>query len=282
MEEGRDYPPATVDSTTIHTRRPSTARRPGEASRMPIERPSDVEGGLVRSRTPVQFDTSGTGQSTNTGTNAALLNRKRTLVRPERQRVDPTHRNYHYLQHTQQQNMPVQASTTGNRADAPIDEFDDDDEEESHFQYSENYNADSPLPSPDQSPTRTDLMRGKSILGRESPQRVPLNREEPSTERARLRKSKPGTTKRQKHYASRTMSPWTIYCRAITICIPGSLLRCFGIPLRAQQRAWREKIGLISLIILLGAFVGFLTFGFTQAVCAAPPISFTVNQITRS
>ena len=284
--DGDNYTP---DSGPIPTQRPSTARRPGEASRIPIERQSnDVEEGLVRSRTPVQFDpsTSG-GQSQPTGGgNAGLLNRKRTLIRPERQRVDPTHRNYHYLQHTQQQNMHVQASTTGNRADAPIEPYEDDDEEmmeETPFQqYTGNYNDNSPMASPI-GPSRTDLIRGKSILGRESPQqRVPLKQEEPPVERQRLRKSKLGTKRQtQPHYAVRTVSPWTIYCRTITCCFPGSLLRCFGIPGRAQQRAWREKIGLISIIIMLGATVGFLTFGFTQASCSAPPLSYQVDQITK-
>jgi chitin synthase len=271
----------TPENSPVHTRTASTTRRPGEASRLPIERSSnDVEAGLVGRRTPVQYDSSAAQGQSNQGGASGLLNRKRTLVRPERQRVDPTHRNYHYLQHTQQQHMHVQASTTGNRADAPIEGYDYDDEEESQFQYTDTYNADSPLPSPGQS-SRTDLMRGKSILGRQSPQRIPLKREEPPTERHRLRKSKPGTAKRQQqHYASRAVMPWTIYCRTITCCFPGSLLRCFGIPGRAQQRAWREKIGLISVIIFLGAMVGFLTFGFTQAVCSAPPLSFQVNQIT--
>lgn len=40
------------------------------------------------------------------------------------------------------------------------------------------------------------------------------------------------------------------------------------------QRAWREKIGLVSIILLLMAGVGFLTFGFTEAVCGTPPNRF--------
>lgn len=35
--------------------------------------------------------------------------------------------------------------------------------------------------------------------------------------------------------------------------------------------AWREKIGLVSFILLVMGFVGFLTFGFTQTVCPTPP-----------
>jgi chitin synthase len=49
------------------------------------------------------------------------------------------------------------------------------------------------------------------------------------------------------------------------------LLFCSGIRSPEQQRAWREKLGLISLILILMAGVGFLTFGFTEVVCGKPP-----------
>jgi chitin synthase len=265
-----------TEEPAIPTRRQPTTRRPGEASRQPIERPSDVEAGLARGG--VQFN-AGAGAGAGGASTTAMINRKRTLIRPERQRVDPTHRNYHYLQHTQQQNMPVQASTTGNRADAPLEEYDYDDVDESNLPYNEqNYGPESPDQSP-RSPTRAELMRGKSILGRELPQRIPLKPEEPVTPHTKLKKHRPGTVKRKLNEPVH-MTPWVFYCRTITCCFPGSLLRCFGIPGRMQQQAWREKIGLISVIILLGGFVGFLTFGFTQAVCAQPPISFSVNEIT--
>ena len=44
-----------------------------------------------------------------------------------------------------------------------------------------------------------------------------------------------------------------------------------GIRTPEQQRAWREKMGLLSIILVLMAGVGFLTFGFTEAVCGTPP-----------
>jgi chitin synthase len=48
---------------------------------------------------------------------------------------------------------------------------------------------------------------------------------------------------------------------------------------KAQQRAWREKMGLISVILLIMTFVGFLTFGFTQTVCGSPPPRLRVNHV---
>src|SRR5208282_3845309 len=146
--------PYRTQDASFSTRRQTVTRRPGEASRQPIRQPLDVEASPTRGG--VQFDIpAGTGGGGATTSSSGGLNRKRTLVRPERQRVNPTHRNYHYLQHTQQQNMPVQASTTGNRANVPIDEYDDFDEYDqgapSH--YTTQYGPESPGQSPGPSPT---------------------------------------------------------------------------------------------------------------------------------
>ena len=46
-----------------------------------------------------------------------------------------------------------------------------------------------------------------------------------------------------------------------------------------RQRAWREKMGLMFIILVFMAAVGFLTFGFTQTVCGKPPIRFQSGTI---
>lgn len=85
--------------------------------------------------------------------------------------------------------------------------------------------------------------------------------------------------------------PWMTYCLILTCFIPSVLLRScgqqipsfslgslinvvLGIRSPEQQRAWREKMGLIGIIALLVAGVGFLTFGFTITVCGKPPNMF--------
>lgn len=78
----------------------------------------------------------------------------------------------------------------------------------------------------------------------------------------------------------RPPSPWTTYCAIITFWAPDFILKCFGMPKKAQRSAWREKIGLISLILLVGAFVGFLTFGFTATVCGTPPTRLRINEVS--
>lgn len=52
-----------------------------------------------------------------------------------------------------------------------------------------------------------------------------------------------------------------------------------GIRTPEQQRAWREKIGLLSIISILMAGVGFLTFGFTEAVCGTPANRFHTGSV---
>ncbi|KAG9018990.1 Chitin synthase, class 3, partial [Tulasnella sp. 427] len=75
---------------------------------------------------------------------------------------------------------------------------------------------------------------------------------------------------------------WVIYCYIITACLPPPLLSLFGIKTPEQQRAWREKMGLVSIIISMMAGVGFLTFGFTQAVCNDPGTRVQAGNVTKS
>ena len=78
----------------------------------------------------------------------------------------------------------------------------------------------------------------------------------------------------------RPPSFWNVYCAIITFWCPDFILGCFGMTAKAQKRAWREKMGLISIILLIMAFVGFLTFGFNQAVCGNPPLRLHVNDVS--
>lgn len=60
---------------------------------------------------------------------------------------------------------------------------------------------------------------------------------------------------------------WKIYCYIITFWAPAPVLKLFGLKTQGRQYAWREKIGLISIILVIGAIIAFLTFGFTRATC---------------
>ncbi|CCH44935.1 chitin synthase [Wickerhamomyces ciferrii] len=75
------------------------------------------------------------------------------------------------------------------------------------------------------------------------------------------------------------LSFWQAYCYAITFWAPGSLLKLFGMPKKDRQMAWREKIGLVTCILYIGAFVAFLTFGFTKTVCNHSIQKFRTSEV---
>ncbi|CCE65637.1 hypothetical protein TPHA_0M00620 [Tetrapisispora phaffii CBS 4417] len=61
---------------------------------------------------------------------------------------------------------------------------------------------------------------------------------------------------------------WLFYCYLLTFWIPAALLAKCGMREHGRRVAWREKIGLLSIILFLGLFVSFLTFGFNRTICS--------------
>ena len=204
------------------------------------------------------------------------LGRKRSLIRPERNRIDRDHPQYRYRQAAQK--MDVQPSTTGN--DPILEDLSDDN---GHL-------SDAPetrhLPRPKQTGpggmaySDSSLSRGRS---RDGPPVVVGNgnvRMPQKLERKKTNQLTPEEIQQKKQMdAVKPPSLWNVYCAIVTFWCPGFILSCFGKPAKAQQRAWREKMGLISIILLIAAFVGFLTFGFTQAVCGQPGLRLKVNHV---
>jgi chitin synthase len=185
------------------------------------------------------------GQHTTSGPE---LGRKRSLIHPERQRNDPNHPNYHYRKHAQR--MDVQPSTTGND---PILE--------------EHYEAETV--SSESTDVKPPHLRNASGGGYHDKQ-APLDDGEPRIQRKLTRSETMKARERQRMKEQDKLRPpslWNVYCAIITFWCPNAILKCFGMPQKAQQRAWREKMGLLSLIMLIMAFVGYLTFGFTETVC---------------
>lgn len=176
------------------------------------------------------------------------LGRKRSLVRPERQRMDPNHPHYHYSQVVSQEanHLKVQPSLTGLE----------------------------PVPSGEQLHgflvTRDDIPEeeeGIPLMDIESSERkgrevFGLNDEVPKSSRP-VRKAHPIKTPN----SDNNIYFWKVYCYVITFWAPGPLLKMFGLKTKSRQFAWREKMGLISCILYIGAFVAYITFGFTRTVC---------------
>lgn len=201
---------------------------------------------------------------------ASEFTRKRSLIRPERGRIDRDHPNYHYRQHAQ--NMTVLPSTTGN--DAIIEgngeeETEISDETElKRLSRPGNPGLDGVTYS-DESPrgrASSKGAKGSKKIRRRRSRKVPVMSEEEKRIQKELNSVRPP-------------SLWNVYCAIITFWCPGAILSCFGKPAKAQQRAWREKIGLISIILMICAVVGFLTFGFTQSVCGQPGLRLKVNRV---
>lgn len=197
---------------------------------------------------PMERDPIMAGSHSRTPQPAHDLGRKRSLIRPERQRIDPSHPNYHYRKHAQK--MTVYPSTTGND---PI--IEDRIEAETVSSDSDDLKRD---PGVAPSDTTYNDKQGVAVVDEEKLER-------------RLTRSKTMEAReiqRQKERdALRPLSLWNVYCAIVTFWCPNAVLACFGKVQKAQQRAWREKMGLCSLILLICGIVGFLTFGFTQTVC---------------
>ncbi|KAI8368346.1 chitin synthase-domain-containing protein [Choanephora cucurbitarum] len=77
----------------------------------------------------------------------------------------------------------------------------------------------------------------------------------------------------------KSLDLWKGFCFLVTCCCPSTLLQTLGKKDRNAQMAFREKIGLVTIILAIMASVGFLTFGFTQTVCPQPPLSFRIDSI---
>ncbi|KAI1466766.1 glycosyltransferase family 2 protein [Daldinia caldariorum] len=187
--------------------------------------------------------------------------RKRSLIRPERNRIDRDHPNYYYRQHAA--NMDTHPSSTGH--DPLYEDLED----------------------------RTDISGDRTIDATSDsspPRRKPSGESEKHKPRVSQRKrhssghkiSKPSKDNKRRK-SQETVSPpsvWNVYCAIVTFWCPDFILGCCGFTAKAQKRAWREKMGLISLILYMMAFVGYLTFGFQQTVCATPGVRLHINDVS--
>ena len=215
---------------------------------------------------------------------SSSFRRKKSLVRPERERIDPSHRQWYYRNHAAQMDVNSGRSNVGYMPSAT-----------GHMPYHgaaphevamsaitgpgggvSGYGVTGPNAPPPQPYARNPaLRRGKSILGRDedkvesgihflrrgvSMRRTgPGNPTQPSTE--------PPKEGCFDNIAPGPVGCWMIYSWLSTICIPSPILKAFGIKTPEQQRAWREKMGLVWIILVIMGLVGYITFGFTETVC---------------
>lgn len=192
------------------------------------------------------------------------LSRKKSMIRPERRRDDPEDRDFYYRKHAQ--HMNVMPSNTGN--DPHLE--DDFATASSRSDLSGDMRS-STSPQNEKGPIPASELAARSASKRQPKKLARKSAGAAGAEEKRKQKIKE---------ASGTPTLWGTYCHMITFFIPNIVLSCFGMPKKEQQRAWREKIGLVSIILLIATFVGFLTFGFTQVVCPeGGPSRLQVNKV---
>lgn len=61
--------------------------------------------------------------------------------------------------------------------------------------------------------------------------------------------------------------PWTVFSHICTFWAPPFILALCGIRDKPSRQAWREKVALCTIAILLGGFVGFATVGLNRVLC---------------
>ncbi|KAH8675978.1 chitin synthase-domain-containing protein [Xylariales sp. PMI_506] len=188
------------------------------------------------------------------------VSRKRSLIRPERNRIGKDHPNYYYRKHAA--NMAVLPSSTGN--DPILEDLEGTtsggrrtlDGASDASPPSRQRSGDSEKPKLKENPRRRRSTSGKLMKG-----------------------GSKGAKRQKEQEVIRPPSVWNVYCAIVTFWCPDFMLGCCGKKAKEQKRAWREKMGLISIILLIMTFVGFLTFGFTQVVCGSTSTRLRVNEV---
>ncbi|ORX93190.1 hypothetical protein K493DRAFT_223771 [Basidiobolus meristosporus CBS 931.73] len=106
------------------------------------------------------------------------------------------------------------------------------------------------------------------------------NSKHPALDRngASFRSLKGGKLKETSVFYKRGTCPsaWQMFATCATFYAPNPVLSCCGMKTKEIRQAWREKMALCTVIILLCLAVGFLTFGFQQVLCG---FSSSINRV---
>ncbi|KAI9224202.1 chitin synthase-domain-containing protein [Blastocladiella britannica] len=72
---------------------------------------------------------------------------------------------------------------------------------------------------------------------------------------------------------------WIIFSTIVTFYVPTPLMRMFGMTDPEVQQAWREKIALVTIIVLMMLLLGFLTFALQAVLCPPESSGLDVDQL---
>lgn len=165
----------------------------------------------------------GTGDNTDyhsNGFSEANVKRKKSLVRPEREKVDQNNRLFNYRNHAAVMEMEGRgyAGYSGNNGTT-----------RAHLEY------DDIVPNPAFQDS-TNLRRGKSILAREegmaNESGLSMFKRATTLRRANTNGRPRGNSllSEKKRLATKPqpLGPWMLFCLAVTMCCPSPLLKCCG------------------------------------------------------
>ncbi|KAH3686535.1 hypothetical protein WICPIJ_002486 [Wickerhamomyces pijperi] len=197
---------------------------------------------------------------------SSSLERNRSLVRPERNNLnDPSNPHYYYAQLASQQQSHINVNPSSTGLDPTMDQT--------------SYKS-SDIPLEDLSTGSNTEAKGTTVYGLNDEYDSPFIKSKPST---RYRKERPSDKRHSKNPGApevEKLSGWQMYCYVVTFWAPGKVLELFGMKKKERQFAWREKIGLLTIILYLGAFIAYLTFGFTRTVCSGERVRMRNNEVS--
>ncbi|CAG8538205.1 16860_t:CDS:10 [Cetraspora pellucida] len=130
-------------------------------------------------------------------------------------------------------------------------------------------------PGPVTNPSGAQTRRQKSLV---KPERAHHDSQKPLGRPSGDKRLSPLVAKKKK---CQCPSAWVMFSRCIT-CWSPPFLSCCGMNDVLAQHAWREKVALVVIIISLCIAVGFLTFGFDQVFCGAPPTRIRTGAISNT
>ncbi|ONH65446.1 Chitin synthase 3 [Cyberlindnera fabianii] len=213
------------------------------------------------------------------GSSSGGVERKRSLVRPERNDLsNPENPHYYYAQAASQHSDHINVNPSRTGIDpVQVGRSNSRNSRGSQLRISQDLNGEEGIQLQNFSSASSDnnQPKGKTIYGlNDEYDNSPFMNNNASNHAPAAR-----TKKTLSHQQDTGLSAWQVYCYVITFWAPGSLLKLFGMPKKERQMAWREKCALISIILYLGTFIAYLTFGFTKTVCGNQPIRMRTNTI---
>lgn len=206
------------------------------------------------------------------------ISRKRSLIKPERRNIDPNHPRFHYTQVANQESdhLKIQPSSTGLEPQTSNDGL-----HASTSYQGNSVSEEEGIPLMDIRETNDanetpNLKGGREVFGLND--EIDDYNNSPSKKNVISRPLKAAYLEEEKK-PKHDIYFWKVYCYVITFWAPAPFLKLFGLRNKQSQFAWREKMGLISCILYIGAFVAYLTFGFTKTVCSSTRVRTQINHV---